>query len=171
MKNTRIITALVAFVVTFIFSAGLVRIIFGEPQVATVFYNSSHCKRNQASNIEAFIRRDENNGTMRMDRISSLRDKDNVRYSAVYADAVMDYVNTSSNMDARRFPQDFQNAWREHMQAWRNYAEFLDDMNSPTARQEMSSVDLKSAENQYNKEINRTWAIVLTLGRSYGANV
>ena len=163
MSNTRFITAIVAFVVTFIFSAGLVRIIFPASAVQYVFTNRPQYTNRNSSEIESFLLRDIRNGETRMDRISSLRDTDNERYSADFADAVMNYSITSSNMDAGRFPQDFQNAWREHMKAWRDYADFLNDT------KDFSSS--KCAERHYNAEINRTWVEVLRIGRNYGAYV
>ena len=160
MNNTRSITAIVAFIATFIFSAGLVRIIFPAPAVEYVFTNRPQYTNRNSSEIESFLLRDIRNGENRMNRISSLRE--NERYSAEFADAVMNYSISSSNMDASRFPQDFQNAWREHMKAWRNYAEFLKEAD-PTSS--------KCSEGRLNAEINRTWIEVVRIGRSYGADV
>jgi hypothetical protein len=151
MSNTRIITALVAFVATFIFSAGLVRIIFPAPVVKYVY--SEQTVRRSSSEIETFLLRDIRNG--------ELREVD--RYSENHANAVMDYWKTSSSMDASGFPQDFQNAWRLHMNAWGNYAEYLQTKN------ESSSSYSCSLEKRYNEDINRTWADVLRIGRNYGS--
>lgn len=149
MSNTRIITALVAFVATFIFSAGLVRIIFPAPVV-----NKTYCTDRSSNEIETFLTRDIRNGEGRMDNVYN----DDAR-------AVMDYWKTSSSMDAGDFPQDFQKAWREHMQAWRNYAEYLEEVkNNPAARK-------RNESGNFNREINRTWAEVLRIGRNYGAYV
>lgn len=167
MSNTRFITAIVAFVATFIFSAGLVRVIFPAPVVQYVYVNRPQYIERNTNAIESFILRDITNGENRMDRMSYSDSK----FDAEYADAVMDYVNTSSSMDASRFPQDFQNAWREHMRAWRNYAEFLEDLKNPAARKNLTDTDFRKAEKNYNDEINRTWEIVLQFGRNYGANV
>ena len=164
MSNTKFITAVVAFVATFIFSAGLVRIIFPAPVVQYVYFDRpQYTNPNNTNEIESFLLRDIRNGEDRMDRISTLRNSDSKRYSAEFADAVMQYSLTSSNMDATRFPQDFQIAWRNHMKAWRNYADFLKETNdSSTSR---------CGESRYNSEINRTWAEVLRIARSYGADV
>ncbi len=162
MSNTRFITAIVAFIATFIFSAGLVRIIFPASAVQYVYTNRSQYRNSNSNEIESFLLRDIRNGENRMNRISSLRETDNERYSAEFADAVMNYSITSSNMDASRFPQDFQNAWREHMKAWRNYGEFLKEVD-PTSS--------KCTEGRLNSEINRTWMEVLRISRNYGAVV
>lgn len=156
MKNTRIITALVAFAVTFIFSAGLVRILFPAPVAL-----KKNCKERvrfverNTNGIEAFLLRDISNGDARMD----------YKYTDNYAEAVMDYWKTSSSMDADSFPQDFQDSWREHMQAWGNYAEYLE-------KSKKSSVRRDAAEGKrLIGEINRTWEEVKSVGRTYGAYV
>lgn len=154
MSNTRIITALAAFVAAFIFSAGLVRIILPAPVVSYVYTEGPRVGA-YASSIEEFVSRDEMNGTTRLD----------YRNSEAYAQAVMNYWKTSSSMDASRFPQDFQNAWRTHMQAWKSYADYLE------VKQNSKSSYSCGLEKQYNAEINRTWEEVLRIGRSYGAKV
>lgn len=155
MSNTRIITALVAFVATFIFSAGLVRIIFPAPVVNYVYTDRTRTYERSSNEIEQFLLRDISNGEVRND----------YRYADDYALEVMTYWQASSNMDASRFPQDFQNAWREHMQAWGDYAKYLQDKK---ASQRNYSCGL---EKRYNAEINRTWEEVLRIGRTYGAYV
>ena len=152
MSNTRIITALVAFVATFIFSAGLVRIIFPAPVVKYVYAERPRAFEPRSNDIETFLLRDISNGEGRVD----------LKHTSDYAEAVMKYWKESSSMDASSFPQDFQNAWRVHMQAWGDYAEYLQakkySKNSPP-------------EKRYNAEINRTWEEVLRIGRTHGAYV
>jgi len=153
MSNTRVITAVVAFAVTFIFSAGLVRIILPAPVVRYVTVDRPRLIERNSNEIEAFLLRDINNGSARMD----------YKYTDNYGEAVMDYWKTSSSMDASRFPQDFQNKWREHMQAWRNYADYLETRSS--ARRD------NNEGKRLIGEINRTWEEVKSVGRSYGAYV
>jgi hypothetical protein len=169
MKNTRFITAIVAFAVTFIFSAGLVRIIFGEPQVSSVYFNRPQCSKRYVAGIESFVLQDNRNGEVRIGKIKRQFDSEG-NYYAAYADAVMEYSNVSSSMDANRFPQDFQDAWHTHMDAWRNYAEYLQDMKNTSVQEDSDIDEIKNAETRYNSEINRTWMEVLRVGRSYGMN-
>ncbi len=174
MSNTRFITAIVAFVATFIFSAGLVRIIFPAPAVLYVFTSQpqqyTKCK---ARSIEYFIRQDNLNGdaSNQILKNSDFEYNPSNAYFSEYADSVADYVKTSANMDVSRFPQDFQNAWREHMKAWNNYSEFLSDMKSPSARRNLNIADFRTAGNRYDAEISRTYYEVLRVGRNYGADV
>jgi hypothetical protein len=166
MTNTRIITALIAFVATFIFSAGLVRIIFGTPEVQPAYYSRTRCKSAQAREIEKFVWQDVRNGEIRMDKISR---KGGSNPSNVYFDdfarAVSEYAETSGRMDDANLPQDLQEAWREHMAAWGDFAVFLNETR-PSSPEEF-----RGAEIGYNTEINRTWTNVLRISRSYGANV
>lgn len=150
MKNTKVIIAVIAFAVTFIFSAGLVKIIFPAPAVQYVYVERPLLiERSNTNEIETFLLRDINNGDSR----------DNS------AESVMDYWQASSSMDASRFPRDFQKVWSEHMQAWHNYAEYrMAVKNSPSRRDSREAVRL-------NGEINRTWEIVKSVGRTYGAYV
>jgi len=155
MSNTRTVTAVVAFVVAFIFSAGLVRIIFPTPVVEyTYTYRPAYVNRS-SNELERFLLRDINNGDVRND----------YRYSGDYASAVKNYWEASSNMDASRFPQDFQDAWREHMQAWGNYAEFLE------AKKSARNNSMCNLDRRYVADINSTWQKVLRIGRTYGAYV
>ena len=155
MSNTRIITALVAFVATFIFSAGLVRIIFPAPVVKYVYTERPRTFERSSNDIETFLLRDISNGGDRLD----------YKYTDDYAEAVMKYWKTSSSMDASSFPQDFQDAWRLHMQAWGDYAEHL---RTKKVSKNSASCGL---EKRYNAEINRTWAEVLRIGSNYGSNI
>ena len=155
MKNSRVIISIVAFVCTFIFSAGLVRIIFPAPVVKYVYTESPRVYERNTNEIESFLRRDIRNGESRMD----------YKYSDNYSEAVMDYWKASSSMDASRFPQNFQESWREHMQAWRNYADYLKAKNDAKSRSGCHQ------EKRYIGEINRTWEEVKSIGRTYGAYV
>ncbi|MBS1798152.1 MAG: hypothetical protein JSS81_30340 [Acidobacteria bacterium] len=166
MSNTRNIIAVAAFAAAFIFSAGLVRIFFPQPAVE-VLYPSETCpfsrsaveprgfEKCTARSIENFVREDELNGY----------DRSGNAYSDDKAESVMIYWRKSSQMDATRFPQDFQDAWGKHMQAWRNYADYLHDRK--TSRRNLS----RPSEDYYNGEIDRTWDEVLRIGRSYGADI
>jgi hypothetical protein len=155
MSNTRTITALIAFVATFIFSAGLVRIIFPAPVVKYVYTERPRTFERSANEIESFLLQDIRNGESRQD----------YRYTEDYSGEVMNYWQASSSMDASRFPQDFQNAWRLHMQAWGDYAQYLQGKKSSKSNYSCG------LEKRYNAEINRTWEEVLRIGRTYGANV
>jgi len=153
MKNTKVIIGVIAFAVTFIFSAGLVRIIFPAPAVQYVYVDRPRVIERNTNEIESFLRRDISNGDARMD----------YRYTENYDEAVMDYWKASSSMDASRFPQDFQESWREHMQAWRNYADYLSE--KPSARRD------RNEGKMLIDEINRTWEEVKSTGRTYGSNL
>ena len=153
MKNIKTITAVVIFAVTFIFSAGLVRLIIPAPVVQYVYLERPVERSSNA--IETFLLRDIQNGTTRMD------DSD----TADYAEAVMNYWETSSSMNDSAFPSDFQDAWHNHMQAWHNYAEYLAKVKKSSARRDSRE------SSRLNYEINRTWEDVKVVGRNYGSQL
>lgn len=171
MCNTRFFTALTAFVATFIFSAGLVRIIFPAPVADFVYIEQPYIKNCKARSIETFINRDINNGNRRTDFLAFQRKHYGDADSAEFSESVMIYWEKSSGMNAKEFPQDFQDAWLEHMNAWGNYAEFLAQQERRASENNMLIADFEDLEEFYNQEISRTWSEVLRIGRTYGANV
>lgn len=171
MKNTRTVTTIVAFIATFIFSAGLTRIIFPAPAIQYVYIDRPQYIEHSSNEIEIFLLQDITNGESRMDRAGSLRDVNDEEYFADFADSVMEYSDTSSSMNADNFPQDFQIAWQLHMKAWRNYANFLAIQENAPAGKRMKNADFKKGENSLNTEINRTWFEVLRIGRNHGAYI
>jgi hypothetical protein len=168
MKNVKTILGFIAFVSTFIFSAGLVQLLFPSPDVSLT--PKSQYKTTLASDIESFIRQDIRHGQKRDKRFYQRSGGENYLYSADYADAVMEYWKTSSGMNARQFPQDFQTAWRLHMNAWGDYAKFLAKHKNSSDRKRMTE-EFWQMEKSYTTEINQTWEELLQIGRSYGADV
>lgn len=172
MRNTRIITAIIAFVVTFVFSAGLVRILFGAPEVQTVYRYKPQCADRYASDIESFIWQDIRNGETQMERISvksGFELKPSNEFFTQYADAVSEYVNKSSSMDDSQLPENLRTAWRKHMEAWQNYSDFLTEVKN--SRKTLSDDEFRISEKRLDYEISQTWHEVIRLGRSYGADV
>lgn len=153
MSSIKFTTAVVAFVVTFIFSAGLVRIFVPETVVRTVYRDRPTFVERNDNAIERFLRRDMSNGATR----SYYRGSDD------HPDAVMEYWKASSSMDDSGFPADFRAAWKEHMKAWKNYADYV----AANPRGERSD----PGKERLNDEINRTWDEVLRIGRIYGSTL
>jgi hypothetical protein len=165
MKNPRAVFGIVAFVVAFVFSVGLVRVFFPAPIIpyAPVAYvPHRHHHSEIATELEDFIERDKSNGSYREDRIVH----SNI-VSVGYSESVRDYWETSSSMDASDFPRDFRTAWREHMSAWRDFSKYLNARKG-------TEVDLAEFETEVDRldaEIARTWEAVLDTAREYGAHV
>lgn len=174
MKNSRTVYGLIAFAVAFVFSAGLVRILFPAPYVPVVEVTplpvrESYCDRRKhpkkpklATRLEEFIEQDKTNGD---DRSTDLIDGNVV--SPTFVDSVNEYYETSSSMNTDYFPRDFVDAWNAHMKAWKNYADYL-QLN----RDRRVDRDLFDAKQRaYNKEISKTWDVVIRLARENGAEV
>lgn len=174
MRNTRFIAGIIAFIGTFAVSVGLVWLLFGFPVKITNNYPHRNCHQRHATAIYSFLSRDISNGRER--DVQSFRtnnwEKDGeIGYSIEnHAASVAEYVDESSSMDASSFPQEFQSAWREHMNAWRDYSEFLNERKN-SSRTKLSEEDFEQMENPYNGEINRTWEEVLRIARNHGAYV
>ncbi len=163
------IISIVAFTVTFGFSVVLVGLLFGFPQnelgYSTV--SRSTCADQTCRNIENLIYQDIKNGDLRNYKISnSIRSE--ISYNQ-YTEFVENYVNQSESMEDYDFPADFQAAWRNHMKAWRDYSDFLN--NQARSSKKLSRADFSKIDNDFNVEINKTWYETLSIGRSYGANV
>lgn len=156
------ILSIVAFVAAFGLSAAF----------ASLFISQNTAT---AEAITAFILQDYANGDTRDEKIYDLRvnnpsDVNSVAF-ADYAEAMEGYVDDSSSMDANDLPRDFQAAWREHMKAWRDYSNFLNQSADISGRTACSLRKFKTKDNLLNREISRTWYEVLRIGRSYGADV
>lgn len=103
MKNSRTVYGLIAFAVAFVFSAGLVRILFPAPYdpaalVAPVQVRESYCDRKKhpkkpklAMRLEEFIEQDKANGD---ERSTDLVDRNIV--STSYTDSVRDYYDITT---------------------------------------------------------------------------
>ena len=142
--NTKHITALVTFALTFAVSVTIA----GFFQVKV---NSS-----TAAKITQVLAQDIQNGTTR-----SYSYKESINE---IAHMTQDYVDASHSIDTRGLPDDFQTAWNRHMQAWRIHSNFLN---------RLDYVDAEAARrDSYNTgEINRTWYEVLRIARQHGAKI
>ncbi len=170
MRNTRIIAGIIAFIGTFAVSVGLVWLLFGFPVKPTYSYSRHNCQQKQqhTNAIYSFLQRDINNGRDRDRR--SFNDFSEESYSiATHADSVSQYVEESGSMDVSGFPRDFQIAWNKHMDAWQNYAEFLNAKKNSSKR--LTKEDFQNFDERYTDEINETWYEVLRIGKNHGAYI
>ncbi len=150
----KFITGIVAFTLTFIFSVALV----GFP---IEVQNNNQTQQNIAS----LVQRDVRNGDETFNKTNSCA-KWSV-FHKTYPEIVNEYVDKSESMNDADLPSDFQLAWREHMKAWRNYADFLNDSET----EKMDTSDFTRLNSNYNREISVTWQEVLQIGREYGATL
>jgi hypothetical protein len=181
------ILSIAAFAIAFSLSTVLAGFFITETYPATfevVSYSSGptcskrHHNLHQsplAREITAFINSDKANGRARDRKIFGagvdFRPAFESSSFPKYAVAVEEYVDESSKLDASDLPQEFKTAWRNHINAWRDYTEFLNEMKSPSERRKMNTEELLSLDNEYSNEINQTWEEVLSLGATYGADV
>lgn len=171
MRSKDIIST-IAFISAFAFSAAFASLFIDESPTynfenyAARNTRSTECSFNDQTckDVLAFLISDIRNGAQRRDNYDySLGTNGNV--SAKRAETVVDYVAASGSMDDSYLPSDFRSAWREHMNAWHDYSEFLKDV----SRNKIEDDEFDRLESQYIYDINKTWASVLKIGRGYGA--
>jgi hypothetical protein len=111
-----------------------------------------------------FLAEDARNGWVRSSEIAEMS-ANSVSYNVAVAETTEELVDKMEFAEVDNFPADFQKAWEDHTNAWRNYSEYLNDIRD--AETTASKVALK----KYDAEITRTYLILLKVGRSYDANI
>lgn len=172
MRSKNIIST-IAFITAFAFSAAFASL-FIDKSLTTNFntfenrdVRSSNCRTDDktCTDILALLVQDIRNGEQRRNRFDySLNDEANV--SVRRAASVEDYANASGNMEDAHLPADFRAAWHEHMKAWSDYSDFLNEV----SRKKIDDGEFEQKEDLYIYDINQTWAAVLKIGRGYGAD-
>ena len=187
--RSKTILSIAAFIVAFAFSTAFAGLFIAKSSYQSaltvapvVNYDERQptgCFKNRgrytADKIEVFLSQDNSNGRehqqiselIHTESRSSLKSPLFSRYSTVVAE----YVETAENMDESMMPHEFQTAWRAHLRAWRNYADFLDSMKSGSARAALSEQEAYELENRFGADINPSFHEVTRIGRSYGAEV
>lgn len=167
MKST---LSIIAFTLTFGFSFVLVGLLFGFPQSGFDYSQRSQSRTfdQTAFEMQRLIIQDELNGTKRDSSVLKLdltqQDKASV---AKYSKQVDRYLIKSSSIDDSNLPDDFRAAWQNHMSAWKDYSEFLNERNETKVK--MSNGEFSDLESKFDQEISRTWYETLRIARSYNA--
>lgn len=184
------ILSIAAFVTTFALSAAFAGLFIAKPTLTQTYTISStdstptytaksYCnlkrKSSTAVAIADLIANDHANGDARSDANYDIDESyppsPTTAGFKIYANNVEKYVNASSSMSTSNLPPDFKTAWREHMKAWRDYSNFLNKTVKSSDKRFLDRDGFEEAETPYNHEISRTWAEVLEIGNSYGADV
>ncbi|HEY0427964.1 MAG TPA: hypothetical protein VGC76_09295 [Pyrinomonadaceae bacterium] len=162
------IAALITFFATFAFSAFIAllfspALIYQVPPVKNYEFRSSNnrCRKDTGYKIKTFLEQDKRNGISR-EKSESVDSSD----FSKRAELINQYYFESSSMNVSDFPRDFQAAWSEHMNAWRNYGDFMEQ----EAAREETSDNFRQNEYELVSDISTTWYEVLRVGREYGAD-
>ena len=181
--RSKTILSIAAFIVAFAFSTAFASLFIVKSEYVSSSYNTKRtsCFKNRAGSnyvadkIETIVKEDMSNGRERGKKLYQIDEDSRPPFSSssfsYYSEAVSEYVSSSENLSVEDTPRDFQLAWRKHMKAWRDYADFLDKMKKPSARAKLSETETDELENNFSADINSTWFEVLSVGRSYGAEV
>jgi hypothetical protein len=169
----KIVLGIIAFTLTFGLSAGLVGLIFGFPQTtARSFTRNYEHSSVYKYKIKRLLKRDVRNGIDRNQKVDKLYAQEGsysaLYYNAEYREAINEYYEDSSSMNDSHLPEDFKYAWREHMNAWKKqayYLNYLQDAPLPD-----STETIRNYSDNTN-EINQTWFQVLRIAERYGVDV
>lgn len=142
----KFITAVVAFSITFGFSTVLAGLFSPNNQTA--------------QKISLLLQQDIANGQAMDGTYQSV-------FSIEFAEAVGEYTDNSQAIDDTNLPADFRFAWRNHMQAWRAHADFLN--RGGCLRKSMSAEEISQIIIEQKYEINTTWMTVLRIARRHEA--
>lgn len=173
--RSKALISITAFFAAFVFSAAFASL-FIDTTATQNAHNHTSCFRLHYDTVTAdaisdLLRRDIRNGEMRFRQLgeveSSLTPPFGDENMGEYAAIIEKYADESGSMDDGNLPRDVRQAWRKHMRAWKNYAEFLKDANDLDYNR--SELEIKDAS--YSDEINRTWYNVLRISKNYGAFV
>lgn len=120
----------------------------------------------QQQRISQFMQRDIANGERRDVKLATLRRSELVS-SDKYADAVLDYVEESTRLDYSALPADFRDAWRAHLNAWRDHANLLNSVKQNPNKG--LGPDFYETYQAQDEAISDTWMDVKQVAYRYGA--
>ena len=168
----KIITALIAFAVTFGTSTALTGLFVEKRQPLITIAGTNHDVQTQ-QRILALLRQDISNGEDRIDNYSQVAEfweMSSPDRLNIYSKAVSEYSNQSGSIDDTNLPRDFQRAWRQHMKAWHDYSIYLEQLKKSAASQKMTDDEIDERLNDRDDLINRTWYRALAIASRYDAN-
>lgn len=159
VMKTKHILALVAFVATFFFSSLLVSKVLpkalGYRQPQRVF-STRGCSVPTNQRITQLIQQDIYNTN---------NFRDNYSNGLGLAARTENYVNASENLSYEDLPIEFQNAWLNHMRAWRKQANLYNTLETDY----IEDTAILRMKYRNSDEINRTWWEVLRIAKQNGA--
>lgn len=190
MKNKSILR-IAAFSTAFIFSAAFAGLFIDTNDSETGFFvpfktetvvtydNEQSVGIDDAESarvIDYVLQKDDDNGRARNRTVSRVSPdynpplESNASFS-VFADATTRYAGQSGKIEQSDLSPEFKSAWRRHMKAWRDYADFLQAMKISSVRNELGADEFSELDVEYNHEINQSWFKVLTVASENGVDV
>lgn len=148
------IASVAAFVIAFTFAVNVTP--QTQPSSGQHFFTNERVTPERPA-MTKLLQKDIRNGLERIDHGSK----------ESYPQRVADYIEESSALDDSHTPLEFQQAWHEHLDAWRNYSRYLNSLDA----EELQNYRDTAQHQRLNAEISRTWFEVLDITRNYGAKV
>jgi len=168
--NTKIITAIVAFLIAFGFSTAITRLFVAPAGNFYSFRSESYTQNRQK--IHALLQQDVRNGLQRRAKLDEMNiDLSHFSVESVVAEAelVAEYTDSSANINDSDLPHEFQAAWREHMKAWREHAEFYNRVKHSCERRRLTDDQIAETSAKQSRKIDNTWYKVLRIAKRYDA--
>lgn len=169
------ILSIVVFITAFVFSSAFASLFIDKSQTNSGFstfeIRNAPCRADVDAKtaIEELLYQDIRNGRERLWRMDDYSNSSANSYYSRYAVSVEKYAGDSGSMSYGHLPRDFQIKWRQHMRAWRDYANFLNK--TKHSSHEFADSDFYRSSDEHIFDINSTWYDVLRVGRKYCAVV
>lgn len=173
--KTKLITSLIAFLVTFGFSTVLTKLFVSETQVyqpkSQAYWISKSKEKQTQRKIYSLLRQDIQNGRERFGKLvrteGDYRPPFTSSSLAAYSKAVNEYADKSASIYDGDLPEEFQLAWRKHMRAWREHANFLNQLRD--SDREMTTEEIARRYYKNDAAISATWYATLDIAEEYDA--
>jgi hypothetical protein len=175
--RSKAVLSIIAFLAAFGISVAVTP---RAPKSTVSPYVKRGCAQSEtARKITTLLSQDIENGHERDEKIDSFSSEDISRraYLVNFVIAIDQYADSSASINDSDLPQDFKAAWREHMTAWKNHSDFLNEYTYVPRRKADGTLSPDNAQfprRQYSeqtKEISDTWFEVLRLARKYDAYI
>lgn len=164
--------SIIAFISAFAVSAAFASIFTDKSQYTNyniyAVRNSPNCqtKKQFCSEMSSLLVRDNIIGAERNKSFNYSLKNENGNVSPEYSENTAQYVEEASNMNDANLPEEFRTKWRKHLQAWRDYSEFLKEV----SQNKIDNEEFKNLDARHGYEIDKTYIDVLKLAKTYGVN-
>jgi hypothetical protein len=168
--KTKLITAIIAFVVAFGFSTAVTRLFVAPVGNFYSFRDANYAQNRQK--IFTLLQRDVSHGQTRLDKLeeTNIYSSRFTREAVINeADIIGEYTNLSENLDYSDLPREFQTAWRDHIKAWRDHADFYNLVKNSCTGRKLTDGEIAEKSAKQSRRINETWYKVLRIAKRYDA--
>ncbi|HLM01927.1 MAG TPA: hypothetical protein VK400_12805 [Pyrinomonadaceae bacterium] len=175
--RSKAVLSIIAFLAAFGISVAVTPRTSTKSTAGNPYVKRSCAQTAAARRITSLLEQDIENGNILDRKMRRVREnglsRNSEEYFVTYARLTDQYVTASQAIDDSQLPKDFTSAWRAHMKAWRNHADFLNETgyNPPRSSVDGAGSGPRETYAQQNNEISNTWFEVLRVAREYDAYI